>query len=145
MKKKGPMAHKYLKYGEEPFYPDHILRQAIQLTLILAILLFLASFFPPPHLPKADPYTVPEAMRTQWYLIPAKQFLLLLDKSSFLGSWAPKMIGVLFQGAGALFLLFLPFLDKNPSPDPKKRPYAMRVGITVLMFTTFLTLWGFLS
>jgi len=142
---KGPTDHKRRKYGEEPFYPDHILRQAVQLTLLLAFLVFLASFFPPPHLPEADPYTVPQTIRTQWYLLPAKQFLLLLDKSGFLGSWAPKVIGVLFQGAGALFLLFLPFLDKNPSSDPRKRPYALRIGISILMFTTLLTFWGFLS
>lgn len=133
------------KYGHEPFFPHHLLRQSIQLSLILALLVFLAGYAPPPTVPAADAYTVPGKITVQWYLLPARQFLLFLDKSALIGSWVPKFIGVLLQGTGALFLLFLPFMDKNPSPVPQKRPYAMRIGISLFVFYTVLTLWGYLS
>ncbi len=130
-------------YGHEPFYPHHIIKQVIQITVVLAVLIFLSSTVPPPMLPKADPFISPDRIRPDWYFLAAYQFLKLADGFSFLGPWAPKFIGVIGQGAGALLLLFLPFLDRNPSPRPGQRPRAMSVGVVIVVTYIILTFWGY--
>nr|NIS75581.1 hypothetical protein [Deltaproteobacteria bacterium] len=94
------------KYGYEPFYPNHIIKQIIQISLVIAVLVFLSSVVPPPLLPKADPFISPDRIRPDWYFLAAYQFLKFADEFRFLGPWAPKLIGVLGQGAGGLLLLF---------------------------------------
>jgi ubiquinol-cytochrome c reductase cytochrome b subunit len=131
------------KYGYEPFYPNHIIKQIIQISLVLAVLVFLSSVVPPPMLPKVDPFISPDRIRPDWYFLAAYQFLKFADEFRFLGPWAPKLIGVLGQGAGGLLLLFLPFLDKNPAVRPGRRPRALKVGVAIMLTYLILTFWGY--
>ncbi len=133
------------KYGWEPFFPNHILKQLILICLLLATLIVLAALAPPPMLPKADPFTTPENIKPEWYFLAAYQFLKAADALQFLGMWVPKVVGVLAQGAIAVLLLFLPFIDKNSSVRPKDRPYALRVGITLAVLYIIFTAWGYFS
>lgn len=133
------------KYGSEPFYPNHILKQLVLICLLMALLVFLAAFFPPPYLPKADPYVTPEHIKPEWYFLAAYQFLKAADKLQFIGMWAPKIIGILAQGVIGLLLFFLPFIDRNPSVRPSERPYALRIGITLAILYIIFTAWGYFS
>ncbi|HEY7586259.1 MAG TPA: hypothetical protein VH866_07095, partial [Candidatus Deferrimicrobiaceae bacterium] len=97
----------YRKYGSEPFFPHHVLRQAIQFLAIFALLILLSSLAPGPMLPKADPFDAPANVKPDWYFLSAYQFLKVTERLSFLGEWAPKVIGVLVQGLGAMAVWFL--------------------------------------
>lgn len=130
-------------YGFEPFFPNHVIKQIIQISIVLAILILLASMVPPPIVSKADPFTSPDRIRPDWYFLAAYQFLKLADGFSFLGPWAPKFIGILGQGAGALLLLFLPFMDRNPYTRPGQRSRSMNIGTVVIITYIILTFWGY--
>jgi ubiquinol-cytochrome c reductase cytochrome b subunit len=96
-------------------------------------------------LPKADPFDAPANVKPDWYFLSAYQFLKLTEKLSFLGEWAPRVLGVLVQGLGAMAVWFLPFWDRNPERHPSGRPLAIRIGIGVTFFLLAMTLWGHFS
>jgi quinol-cytochrome oxidoreductase complex cytochrome b subunit len=144
MTQKDPR-EQYHKYGSEPFFPNHVLRQAIQFVLLFALLILLSSLVPAPMLPKADPFETPEYVKPAWYFLGAYQFLKISEKLAFLGPWAPKVIGVLAQGLGAMVLWFLPFWDRNPERHPDRRPTAIRIGIALVFFFLIMTIWGYFS
>ena len=54
---------RYDKYGSEPFFPNHVIRQSIQFVLLFALLILLSSLWPAPMLPKADPFDTPEYVK----------------------------------------------------------------------------------
>lgn len=135
----------YRKYGSEPFYPNHVLRQMIQLAILFALLILLASLVPGPILPKADPFETPANVKPEWWFLSAYQFLKVAENLSFLGAWAPTVLGVLFQGLGALAVWFLPFWDRNAERHPSNRPRAIRAGIAVTFFLLAMTIWGSFS
>jgi ubiquinol-cytochrome c reductase cytochrome b subunit len=135
----------YKKYGSEPFFPHHVLRQAIQFLVVFALLVLLSSLAPGPMLPKADPFDAPANVKPDWYFLSAYQFLKVTEKLSFLGQWAPRVLGVLVQGLGAMAVWFLPFWDRNPERHPSGRPLAIRIGIGVTFFLLAMTLWGHFS
>ena len=41
-----------------------------------------------------------------------------------------------------LFLVFLPFIDKNPAVEKRKRPVALFIGAAVLVAMAILTYYG---
>jgi ubiquinol-cytochrome c reductase cytochrome b subunit len=135
----------YRKYGSEPFYPNHVLRQLIQLVILFALLILLASLVPGPILPKADTFDTPPNVKPEWWFLSAYQFLKVTESLSFLGAWAPAVLGVLCQGLGALAVWFLPFWDRNPERHPSRRPRAIRAGIAVTFFLLAMTIWGYFS
>jgi len=133
------------KYGSEPFFPHHVLRQLIQLAILFALLILLASLAPGPILPKADPFDTPPNVKPEWWFLSAYQFLKVTERLSFLGAWGPMVLGVLFQGLGALAVWFLPFWDRNPERHPSMRPRAIRIGIAATFFLLAMTVWGYFS
>ena len=135
----------YGKYGSEPFFPHHVLRQVVQFTVLFALLILLSYLAPAPLSPKADPFESPENIKPDWFFLAAHQFLKMADKLSFMGAWAPKVFGVLAQGVGALAVWFLPFWDRNPERHPSRRPLAIRIGIAMVFFFLVMTLWGHFS
>lgn len=133
------------KYGSEPFFPNHVLRQLVQVAVLLAVLVLLSSLSPAPMPPKADPFDAPGHVKPDWYFLGAYQFLKLTDAMSFLGGWAPKVLGVLAQGLAAMTIWFLPFWDRNPERHPSRRPTAIRAGIAVVFAFLIMTIWGHFS
>lgn len=125
-----------------PFFPHHMVVQLIQFLCVFALLIVLSTLIPAPMEPKADPFTTPEHIKPEWYFLAAYQFLKIAEKLSFLGKWAPKLVGVLGQGLGILLLFSIPFIDRNPERHPAKRKLAILAGICgVLLFIVF-TIWG---
>lgn len=133
------------RYGSEPFFPHHVIRQAIQFAVLFALLVLLASFVPPRMHPEADPFDTPAHVKPDWYFLAAHQFLKAAEALSFLGSWAPKILGILAQGLLAMVIWFLPFWDANPDRHPARRPTAIRVGIGMVFFFLVMTVWGAFS
>ena len=128
-----------------PFFPNHLLKEVIVAFLIIAVLLTLATFYPAPMEPPADPFTTPEHIKPEWYFLAAYQGLKAAELLGFLGQWAPKVLGVFAQGLIIALLVLFPFLDKNPERNPKKRLFAIFLGIIGVVGFIFLTIWGRVS
>ncbi|MEW6378922.1 MAG: cytochrome b N-terminal domain-containing protein [bacterium] len=122
--------------------PKDLITHAIAILLCFALLISLATLSPAPIHEKADPYHTPKRVKAEWYFLAGQEVLELAGSLEFIGSWAPKLLGVLFQ-IGVIAILFLiPFLDRNPAHNPKKRPLAMAfISLSFVCFI-FLTLFA---
>lgn len=98
----------------EPFWPDQAARDALVILVVLAALVSLAAGFPPEVGPPADP-AKPYDARPEWYFLPLFELL-----RHFEGPLEPLAAFVL-PGAGVLFLLAIPFLDRSASRSPLRR------------------------
>lgn len=125
-----------------PFFPIHFLKEVMVMFIMLGLLITLVTFLPAPMEPKADPFSTPEHIKPEWYFLAAYQFLKVADVLSFMGQWAPKVLGILIQAAALIALIFLPFIDIHPERHPRRRPFAMAVGIVAVVVFVALTLWG---
>ena len=135
------------KWEEEgiPFFPNHLLKEVIVAFLLIALLLTLATYYPAPMEPPADPFTTPEHIKPEWYFLAAYQGLKAAEYLDFLGQWAPKVLGVFAQGLVMLLLVIFPFIDRNPERNPRKRKFVIFLGIAGMIGFIILTIWGFVS
>jgi ubiquinol-cytochrome c reductase cytochrome b subunit len=129
----------------EPFFPHHMLEQTMMVLIAFAVLIVLVMLWPAPMEPPADPFETPEHIKPEWYFLAAYQSLKVAEYTSFLGAWAPKILGILAQGVGMMLLVLLPFLDRSPERHPKKRPIVFGIGILAIIMTAALTFWGYFS
>ncbi len=105
--------------------PRDLITHFIAILLCFALLISLATLSPAPIHEKADPYHTPNKVKAEWYFLAAQEVLELAQHLDFLGGWAPKLMGVLIQIFVILILFLIPFLDKNPARNIKKRPFAV--------------------
>lgn len=120
----------------EPFFPGHILKEAVVMLLTIIIVMFLAVTIDLPNESVADPTDTSYIPRPEWYFLFLFQFL-----KYFPGSME-VVAAVLFPAAFIGLLLFLPFLDKNPARHPKKRPLATSSAIVTMVGIIVLTILG---
>lgn len=127
------------------FFPDHIVEQIIICLFIFVLLITLATVFPPVLDEMADPFDTPAHIKPEWYFLAAYQFLIIAEKLSFLGAWAPKILGIAGQGAAIMLLFLIPYIDRNPERSYAKRVFAMTIGVVAIIGTIALTIWGHYS
>lgn len=129
-----------LTTGEEkkkllPFFPNYILDEVIAWYIMLAILIVLASVFPAGLEEPANPLHTPEHTKPEWYFLFLYQWLKLV----------PRLVGVVAPLIGAVLLLLLPVIDRNPYIPASRRPVAIAIGIITVIAVIALTIWGWLS
>lgn len=133
--KKGPKT----KLGV-PFYPHEVLRYAILTSATLALLFFLSAWGPPRLEEAADPYTTPQFLLPDWYLMWWYGILKLWiwDVPTPLGTISAKVFGNLIAFLFLGFLFILPFVDKGRPARPTARPRHAAIGVGTLgyIFTT---------
>ena len=112
-----------------PFFPNHFLKEIIVMCLVLAGLSLLATFFSAPMEEKADPFVTPPHIKPEWYFLANYKFLQLSEIFSFLGVWAPKLLGILLQILIVLIIMLFPFFDKNPERHPLKNRFLTFSGV----------------
>ena len=73
------------KWEEEgiPFFPNHLLKEVIVAFMLIALLLTLATYYPAPMEPPADPFTTPEHIKPEWYFLAAYQGLKAAEYLDF--------------------------------------------------------------
>jgi len=135
----------YEEEGGIPFWPNHALKEIAAAFLLIALLATLTLLSPAPMLPKADPLTTPEHIKPEWFFLAAYQILKGAEILRFLGNWAPKTIGILFELFFVVLLFAVPFIDKNPERAYRKRPIAIGLGILFALFFVLFTVWGHIS
>jgi ubiquinol-cytochrome c reductase cytochrome b subunit len=103
----------------EPFFPKQMARDAAAILAVFALLLVLARLLPAPLEATADPADTAYVPRPDWYFLAPYQLLhYFKGRAEILGT-------VAIPAAVAVFLVALPFLDRNGS----RRPHARRPWI----------------
>jgi quinol-cytochrome oxidoreductase complex cytochrome b subunit len=129
------------------FFPHHMVEQGLQCLVLLMLMVTLSTLFPAHLGPKADPFDTPAHIKPEWYFLAAFYFLKLAEYTEFLGSWAPKIIGIAGQGVAVGVIFLAPWLDRGDPKvrDPRKRPVAMAAFGILLGSFVILTLLGHFS
>jgi cytochrome b6-f complex subunit 4 len=117
------------------FFPDHFISEATAMVLLLCLYAVLAILWPAPLEAPANPLVTPVGIKPEWY------FLFLY---SFL-HYVPVLVGVLMPLVGIVILILLPWIDRNPSRKPSKRPIAIGLSILLLIGIVALTIIGLLD
>lgn len=121
--------------GGHPFYPVHVLKDAIILYFLIGVVLTL-SILAPLHLQaKADPLVTPPGIKPEWYFLPMYQAF----------KYFPKIIGLMTQGLILLVLLVWPFIDCGITRR-FRAPRAFRwVGVVALVGALLSGFLGYVS
>lgn len=121
------------------FWPDQVYKDVLVASLIVIILVGFCVFWRAPITGVADPLDRSIAPKPAWNFLFLYQALKL-----FKGPW--EVVGTVgVPLALILLLLFLPFYDRRPERNPRKRPIAMAGGAAVVTCILVLTVLGQLS
>jgi ubiquinol-cytochrome c reductase cytochrome b subunit len=113
----------------DPFYPDQVFKDMVLVFFVFALMLALANAFPAKLEALADPTDHSYNPRPEWYFYFLFQLLHYTEgKYEMVGTF---VIPNLFVAV----MLLLPFIDRSPERDPKKRPKAIAAwGIVIASF-----------
>lgn len=118
------------------FYPNQAARDVTVILCVLLALVVLAWDGAPPLEAPADPTNATYVPRPEWYFLGLFQLL-----KYFPGRW--EVVGAIvlptLMGAG---LALLPWLDRGPERDPRKRPFTMGAVSIGLLAVVGLTALG---
>jgi ubiquinol-cytochrome c reductase cytochrome b subunit len=119
-----------------PFYPYQAARDVAVVALVLTGLTAFAWGGAPALEGPADPSDATYVPRPEWYFLGLFQLL-----KYFPGRW--EVVGAMVvPGLAALFLAALPWLDRAPSRDPRRRPLVVGTFVVLLGATVVLTALG---
>jgi ubiquinol-cytochrome c reductase cytochrome b subunit len=122
-----------------PFYPDQVFKDMVLILLVFVALVALANLSPAPLEAIADPADKSYVPRPEWYFF----FLYQLLKY-FQGRY--EMVGtIVLPNLFIIAMLLLPFYDRKPELEPKKRPVAMAVIAACVIGYVALTTLGAMS
>ena len=107
-------------------WPNLLVRHAVAALFVLLIVMVIALFFDAPLREIANPMITPNPEKAPWYFAALQELLSLFN---------PLVAGVLVPGAIILGLVALPYVDRNPSLNPRFRQIARTA------FTVFMVLW----
>jgi mono/diheme cytochrome c family protein len=125
-------------HGEgHPFFPGHILLEAMVMLGTIIVLMIGAVLIELPHESVANPTDTSYIPRPDWY------FMFLFQALKYFPGSMEVFAAIVLPGVSIGVLLFLPFLDKNPARHPKKRPLATSSAIVTLLGIVILTILGF--
>jgi quinol-cytochrome oxidoreductase complex cytochrome b subunit len=99
------------------------------ILIVTAALTVFSALVRAPLLELADPNKTPNPSKAPWYFLGLQELLTMFH---------PMVAGVTIPGVALGLLALAPFIDKNPSHDPKDRKFA------VSLFTIFVMLWAVL-
>ena len=139
-----PRRYKHPEYPEKdtiPFFPNYVILEVIVSYLVLALLIVLASLLPAGLEDKADPFNTPLHIKPEWYFLWIYQFIKvppLLIGSGVLA----ELAGIFIPAVGIVLLIILPFLDRKPERNPRKRKLAMVITALILAAFVALSIWG---
>ena len=122
-----------------PFFPVHVAKEAVVAILLLAGLVTLSILSPWEIGEPANPLVTPAHIKPEWYFLPSYQLLKYFE-----GPYG-AVIGIVACSLPFGLLLFWPFLDRGKERHPRKRPWAVGIGLFGLMAALFLGILGHFS
>jgi quinol-cytochrome oxidoreductase complex cytochrome b subunit len=114
------------------FYPGQAARDTLVVASVLAVLVAFAWQGAPPLESPADATDATYVPRPEWY------FLGLFQLLKYFPGKLEVVGAMIVPGIAGLFLALLPWIDRGPDRDPRKRPLVMAavmvgvVGLAVL-------------
>ncbi len=118
--------------SERPFVSEFILIDGCVWLLGFGLIVTLAALVPAEVGIKADPLgQAPEGIQPEWY------FLFMFQTLKHV----PEMVGVLFFGLVAVFLLVVPFLDRKATRE-EKSPGFTAVFVLLAAYAAVFQLWA---
>jgi ubiquinol-cytochrome c reductase cytochrome b subunit len=120
----------------QTFYPWQAARDTTVVSLVLAALVAFAWRGAPPLEGPADPTDASYIPRPEWYFLGLFQLL-----KYFPGKW--EVVGAMvLPGLAAAFLILLPWIDRGPERDPRRRLPAVGAVMAGLIAVITLTALG---
>ncbi|MBW3610034.1 MAG: menaquinol-cytochrome c reductase cytochrome b subunit [Actinobacteria bacterium] len=110
-------------------WPHLLVVEFVAALACTAFLLVFSAFVNAPLLSLANFNLTPNPSKAPWYFLGLQELLTMFH---------PMVAGVTIPGMGIFALILAPYSDKNPSPRPEDRKFA------IMLFTTFLMFWAVL-
>jgi cytochrome b6-f complex subunit 4 len=117
------------------FFPDHFLSEATAMVLLLSLYAVLCIFMPAGLEIKANPLNTPSGIKPEWYFLFLYAFL----------HYVPVVVGVMSSLFGLVFLMAVPWIDRNPSRKPSRRLVAIGLSVLLLAGVVGLTIVGLMD
>ena len=114
-----------------PFFPDHVLREAIVGLLPLIGLLNYVMFFPPTIGALATPGITPGHIRPEWYFFPTYRWLKMTSLAVGIGGSIVYVTG----------LFLWPFIDAMLERIAPRRNLWLIIGTAFYMMTIVFMVW----
>lgn len=114
-----------------PFFPNHVLKEAILGLLLLIGVVNYVVFFPPEVGQPADPLQTPNEIRPEWYFFPMYRWLKILPLQ--VGLWSSVVFGLL--------LVLWPFVDAWFERLWPKRAIGRNLAIGGCLMALVLLVW----
>jgi quinol-cytochrome oxidoreductase complex cytochrome b subunit len=114
-----------------PFFPDHMLREAIIGLLLLIALVNYVNFFPPVVGAPATPGNTPGHIRPEWYFFPTYRWLKLTSLPVGIGGSVLFVVG----------LFLWPFIDAGLEKLAPGKGLWVIVGASFFLLTIAFMLW----
>lgn len=122
-----------------PFFPVHVAKESVVAVLLVAVLVTLSVLAPWEIGEPADPLSTPEHIKPEWYFLPSYQLLKYFE-----GPYG-AVLGIVACSVPFVLLLLWPFLDRSRHRHPRKRPFAVSVGVLGVVAAVVLGLLGHYS
>ena len=114
-------------------WPHLLSIEFVAALLCLGFVFIFSVFVNAPLLEQADINKTPNPSKAPWYFLGLQELLAFFH---------PMVAGVLLPGIGLGALMFAPYIDKNPSPKPEDRKFAISLFTIFLMSCAVLTIIG---
>ena len=114
-------------------WPHLLVVEFAAALLITAFTLIFSIFVNAPLLELANFNETPNPSKAPWYFLGLQELLTVFH---------PMVAGVTIPGIGLIILILAPYIDRNPSPKPEDRKFAISLMTVHLMFWAVLTMIG---
>ena len=129
--------YEVLKKKGKPFFPYAVLKDAVMMAIVAAVIVVMALVLGAEQGPKADPTTTTYVPRPEWYFFFLFELLRVIKP--------PELVPIATIGIPTIcmvLLLLLPFYDRNPERRPDRRPVATTAGVLTIIAMAYLTFLG---
>lgn len=114
-------------------WPHLVVRHVVIFLGVAALVLALGVAFRAPLQDLANPNLTPEPAKAPWYFAGLQELLSHFD---------PLVAGVLVPLGALLALVLLPYIDRNPSTEARRRKVAITVFTIMVVIAVVLTVIG---
>jgi ubiquinol-cytochrome c reductase cytochrome b subunit len=122
-----------------PFWPDQVFKDAVIIIFIFILLVGLSAYFPPPFSGAKDVMITSYVPKPEWYFLFLYQTL-----KAFHAKWEPVgTVGIPLLVV--LILVLLPFFDRSPERNPRRRPAALIGYLLFISWVITLAIVGYYS
>jgi len=137
--------HRYQQtYRRMKFFPNFLMRDLIGWILAIGVLAALAALFPWELGVKADAFApAPAGIKPEWYFLFMFQTLKYIPARILI--FDGEVIGILFFMLAGAALFVVPFVNRSPEGNPRRRMIFIALGIVAVLYIVVMTIVGYLA